>query len=254
MPKLHEILAVEATKEGRFKETLQEMTTLFKSKTSHFAGFERTLKLLGEDTPEKTDRELAESEHQAVTTTVPSELDYLAEAVGDYFDIMLQRDEANQRAVADIIIDGEMIALNVPATTLLALENKLKQLRPIYDQIPTLQPGVTWEPDPTVGDYIYKDKNPEYRTKTKKSFEFKILVQATDKFPAQTEKWESVEDIGVFTRIRWSSMISVADKSKLLARFDALTMAVKQARQRANEVEINQRQIGSGIFKYLNKI
>jgi len=250
--KLHEILAVESTKEGRFKDTIPEMVNLFKNKANHFVGFERTLKLNGEDTPEKTDRELAEKEHQTISTSVASELAYIQDVVGDYFDIILQRDEANQRAVADVVIGDKVIATGVPATTLLALENKLKQLRPIYEQIPTLQPGVTWQLDSSIGEYTYKDANPEFRTKTKKGFEFKVLVPATDKFPAQVEKWESVEDVGSFTKIRWSTMISVADKSKLLARFDQLAMAVKQARQRANEVEIVGNKIGDRIFDFIN--
>ena len=252
--KLHEILAVDSTKEGLFKSTIPEMVTLFSKKANHFAGFERTLRLNGEDSPEKEDRENAEREHQSISTTVAAELAYVKNIVGDYFDIMLQRDAANQNAVADIVIDGFTLATSVPSTTLLALENKLKQMRIIYEQIPTLQPGVTWELDSSIGDHIFKDVNPEIRTKTKKGFEFKVLVPATDKFPAQVEKWESVEDVGVFKKVRWSSMISVADKSKLLANFDKVAMAIKQARQRANEVEVPNRKIGDDLFNFIHKI
>jgi len=252
--KLHEILAIEGTKEGLFKSTIPEMVNLFSKKANHFVGFERTLSLNGEDTPEKTDRERAEAEHQSISTTIASELNYLKGIVGDYFDIMFQRDDANQNAVADIVVDGVMIVVDVPSTTLLALENKLKQLRPIYEQIPTLQPGISWVLDPAMGDHVYRDMNPEVRTKTQKGFQFKIMVPATDKFPAQVEKWESVDDIGHFTKIRWSSMISVADKSKLLSNFDKISMAVKQARQRANEVEVANRKIGDDLFNFINKI
>src|SRR5574343_365520 len=153
--KLHEILAVESTKEGYFKNTIPEMINLFKNKANHFMGFERTLKLNGEETVEKSNKEAAGREYQAITSTVANELKYLEQQVGDYFDVMLQRDEANQRANADIIVDGKVLAKNVPATTLLALENKLKQLRQIYEQIPTLQPGVVWNPDPSQGADVF---------------------------------------------------------------------------------------------------
>lgn len=245
---------MEGTKEGLFKETIPGQINLFSKKANHFAGFERTLKLLDGDPTENEAKELADREYQAISTTVAAELDYIGTVVGDYFDIMLQRDEANQRAVADVVIDGVTIASNVPATTLLALENKLKQLRPVYAEIPTLQPGITWELDASMGEHIYKDKNPEVRAKTKKGFDSKVIVQATDKFPAQIEKWETVDTIGHLTKIRWCSMISVADKSKLLARFDKVAMAVKQARQRANEVEVNNIKIGADLFSFINQI
>lgn len=250
--KLHEILAVEGTTEGHFKETLSETTTLFSKKVSHFSGFNKTLTLHGEETPEKIAKELSESENQTLTTTVSTELEYLAGVVTKYLDVIYQKDDANQRARADIIIDGVVIAAAVPATTLLSLENKLKQLRPIYDLIPTLQPGTNWVLDESLGKGVYVDSNKQVRSKTKKGFDFKVLTPATDKHPAQVEKWETVDDIGFTTLTRWTSMISVADKSALLSRFDELSKAVKQARQRANEVEVNLVHVGYALFNYLH--
>lgn len=254
MTKLHEILAVEGTKEGYFKNAIPEMVNLFKNKASHFNGFQRTLELFGEETPEKTAYEAAESEFQQLTTSVPEELDnYLNKVVGDYLDVSYSKDEANTRAFADIIIDGNVLLTKVPATTLLGLENKLKQLRQVYEMIPTLQPGTNWVKAPDLGKFVWRDSNPEVRTKTKKSFDFKVLVPATDKHPAQIEKWDTTESIGVFTKDRWTAMLSVYEKSELLGRFDKLMSAVKQARQRANEVEIDlTKSIGSKIFDYLH--
>jgi len=252
MTKLHEILAVEGTKEGYFKNSLVEMTNLFTKKISHFSGFNKILTLHGEETPEKVAKELSETENQTVTTTVQSELDYLSGVVSNYVDVIYQKDEANQRAVADIIIDGVVLIQDVPVTTLLSLENKLKQVRPVYDQIPTLQPGTTWKLDESLGKNIYIDVDKQIRTKTKKGFDFKVLTAATDKHPAQIEKWETVEDIGFSTLTRWTGMISVADKVELLKKFDKLADAIKQARQRANEVEVVDKKIGSALFKYLH--
>lgn len=252
MTKLHEILAVEGSKEGYFKNAIVEMTNLFTKKLNHFTGFNKILTLHGEATPEKEAKEKSETENQALTTTVAAELKYLGEVVTNYIDVLYQKDDANQRAVADIEIDGKVIATSVPATTLLSLENKLKQLRPVYDEIPTLQPGTTWKLDPTLGENVYLDANPQIRTKTKKGFDFQQLSPATEKFPAQIEKWETVEDIGFTTLTRWTGMISVAEKVELLKRFDKLASAVKQARQRANEVEVNKVNIGKALFDYIN--
>ena len=252
MTQLHEILAVEGSKEGYFKNALVEMTNLFTKKVSHFGGFNKTLTLHGEDTPEKHAKELSETENQTLTTTVSAELAYLGEVVANYVDVIYQKDDANQRAVADIEIDGVVIASNVPATTLLSLENKLKTLRPVYDEIPTLQPGTQWTLDPSIGEGVYIDVNPQIRTKTKKGFEYKILTPATDKFPAQIKEWEVVEDIGFTTLTRWTGMISVAEKVEILKRFDKLAAAVKQARQRANTVEVQKVNIGRSLLEYIN--
>jgi hypothetical protein len=136
----------------------------------------------------------------------------------------------------------------------LGLEAKLKSIRPIYDEIPTLPPGTEWESDPSFGKYVYKDKNANVTAKTKKTFDFKILTPATDKHPAQIEKWNIDVPVGYFTKTRWSSCLSVAQKSALLARLDKLAQAIKQARQRANGQEVDTKsKIGSKLFEYLHK-
>lgn len=251
MAKLHEILAVENGKETLFKNTLPEMVTLFKSKTDHFWGGQRTLELFGEETVEKRRQEEAESESKELVTTVPSELEYLGKIVVDYIDVMFQKDEANQRATADLIVNGKVLATSVPATTLLGLENKLKGLRPVFEAIPTLQPGPKWEKAEDLGPGIYHDANPEIRTKTAKSFDFKVLVPATEHHPAQIEKWTVDTPIGVYTKNRWCSMMSTLDKSNLLARYDDMMEAIKQARCRANDVDVSTARIGKQVIEWL---
>jgi hypothetical protein len=47
-------------------------------------------------------------------------------------------------------------------------------------------------------------------------------------------------------------MISVAEKVDLLKRFDAVMHAVKQARQRANEVEVHNVNLGKVLMEAIN--
>lgn len=254
MTKLHEILAVENGKEMLFKQTLPEIQALFSKKVEHFWGAVRTLELFGEDTPEKVQLEKAEYASTNITTTVQSELAYLANVVGDYLDVMYQKDEANQRACAEIVVNGSVLAKDIPATTLLGLENKLKALRPILEAIPTLQPGCKWESALDLGQGVYRDANPEIRTKTAKDFDFRILAPATEHHPAQIERWSLDKPIGTYTKHRWCAMLSTMEKSELLARFDDLIEAVKQARCRANDIEIKQARISKMLFDWLLKM
>jgi G:T/U-mismatch repair DNA glycosylase len=253
MPVLHEILAVESDKEKLFQSTLRELIDLFTKKIDRFNGHETTLRLFAaEDGVDVQSLEAAEAQHKALETTVPNELEYLAKIASNYMDIVYQKEMANQKAEADLIVDGKVLVANVPATTLLGLETKLKQLRTVLVELPTLQPGVHWERDSSVGRFAFRDKNPEIRAKTRKDFASRILVQPTDHHPAQIEKWTVDREIGHFTKIRWSGCISVAEKSALLERFDKLLDGVKQARQRANTQIVNSdKRIGAALFDYL---
>jgi hypothetical protein len=57
--------------------------------------------------------------------------------------------------------------------------------------------------------------------------------------------------VGKVVDTNWSSMISPADKSRLLARTQELLAAVKQARQRANSVETSQVAIAKNLTDFI---
>jgi hypothetical protein len=121
---------------------------------------------------------------------------------------------------------------------LLGLEEKLKRLREVFDKIPTLPPGIEWKPDPDRGDNVYKMSYPEVTRRTRKVTKPVVLYEATDKHPAQVKEVSEDIPVGKFTKVAWSGMMSPAEKSRLLARVDRLSRAVKQARQRANTTEV----------------
>ena len=80
----------------------------------------------------------------------------------------------------------------VPATLLLGLESRLKMVRDVYAEIPTLPPGGKWVKDTNEGNDIYFNENIETRFKTAKTFVHKVLYEATKEHPAQIEKWEEL--------------------------------------------------------------
>lgn len=80
-------------------------------------------------------------EHKEMVTTVHDKLDYmLNQHIVPYLDAVLQKERANQDAKADIVVDGIVLAKDVPATFLLGLEEKLKRVHEVLDKIPTLAP------------------------------------------------------------------------------------------------------------------
>lgn len=253
MGKLHEVLAVEGDREGIASKIMQETSQVFKNKHNLFTGGEKTLEMLGERTDEVSAVEKAAGESQRIQTTVVERLAYTEDAVVNWLDTVFQKEVTNQTvARADLIVDGETLASDVPATFLLGLENKLKSLRSIYFQIPTLTPEITWEADANAGDNIYRSKDVDIRSKTAKQIKSRVLYDATKEHPAQIEKWTEDSVVGHFKTSVTSSMMPAADKAALLGRIDKLIQATKQARMRANNVEASAGKIAGSLFKYIN--
>ena len=136
--KLHELLAVEGELEAAYKMILNETKSTFSKRADHFGGHVKTYKPLDD-----SDIDVLPEQHKELVTTVDSKLSYMfGEHVIPYFDAVLQKEATNQGATADLVIDDEVIAGSLPATFLLGLETKLRQIRDVLQQAPTLQPGV----------------------------------------------------------------------------------------------------------------
>lgn len=245
---LHALLAVEADIRGEFDKILAEAKKTFKDKQSHFDGHHRTLKMK-DDT--RAQEEAAGEEHKAMVTTVPAKLAYTGKVFVRYIDALMQKELTNQNAKADLRINGTVIAEDVPATCLLAIENKMKFFRSMAEQVPTWAPGIEWEPDPSEGEHVYRAKHAETALKTENIIKPYELSPATKEHPAQVDKLTDQVPIGLFTRQKWTGMVSPAQKSKLLGAIDEVIRAVKQARMKANEEEVVHGEIGEKLFTHI---
>lgn len=247
---LHELLAVEGDLKGEKDKIKDETLNTFDKKTNHFLGGIRTLEMFDES---RSAEEAAGMEKQNMTTSVPEKLEYMSSAFIRFWDAKLQKETANQEAKADIIIDGKEFAQDVPVTFLLGMEEELKQLRKVYDKIPTLQPGIRWEKDPQKGEHYWVTSDPIIKHKTEKCIQHKILVPATENHPAQVREWTEENPVGKYVTTNWSGMVSPAEKSIMLAKLDKVLRAVKKARQRANNTITKKVNIGRMIFDFINK-
>lgn len=247
MAQLHELLAVEGDLKGAKDKIKDETMVTFDKKAGHFSGGIRKLEMFDEG--RKTE-EL--EERQEIVTTVPKKLDYMSNSFIQFWDAKLQKEIANQEAKADIIIDGKPIIKDMPVTFLLSMEDELKNLRKIYDAIPTLQPGIAWEKDPIKGEDIYKSVHPVIKHKTEKTVQHKILVPPTKEHPAQVREWTEDKPVGQYVSESWSGMLSPAEKSIMIGKLDKMLRAIKKARQRANNQETKGSSIGKLIFDYIH--
>ena len=246
MSKLHEILAVEKDKETVAKKLmLESIKTL--GKENLFSGALRELKMFDE----------AESfnnitDNQELTTTVGENLDYLVNPVAEYYDVVLQKDLTNQKAIADIVIDGKTLATGLPATFLLGMEKKLAEFRKVLEAVHTLAPGIKWIDDKNNAKAnVFVSNDTEKTFKTMKDIEFKTAAPATKEHPAQVMQIPVTKNVGEFETTKWSGMLTPVDKANKIARLDTLITAVKKARQRANNVEIVTGNVGTDLLTYV---
>lgn len=249
-PKLHELLAVESDADGVAKKVSAEAKATFAKRTDHFMGQTRTLESLVDSNEDMS----VYASQQELTTTVADKLKYLEMQLAKYWDVVYKKEYANGEARADIRVGDQIIATDVPATFLLGLEKKLQAYREVCTIIPTLQPGVKWVLDPSQGDNIWKMETAEKKFKTEKEPNFRVLYEATDHHPAQIDKWDATKNVGVYTRNVWSGMLSTSEKSELLGRIDDLLGAVKQARRRANGVEVTAGRIAKQLFDFIHAV
>lgn len=251
MGKLHELLAVEKSKTNASNKLLSDTLNKF-GKSEYFKASNRVLKMLS-DSAENEALELAAFENSSLPTTVKETLDYALKFWSDAEDITFQKNVTNQKAVADITVDGVVLATNVPVDELLGLESRLETLRKVADAIPTLSASVSCVNADTElgrdGSWVAREK--EVTTKTEKIMTAVVLYEATDKHPAQVKEVAQDKVVGKFTKTNYYGSATSAQKADMISRIDELLVATKQARMRANSVEADNRVIGKTIVDYI---
>ena len=245
MARLHELLAVMADTTNAAQAVTKETTTVFAKKADHFRGHNKTVSFFdsgreGENT----------AETKQIVTTVYDKLTHTFKIVGRHYDALIQLEEANGRAKADLVIDGTTIMKDVPATFLLGMESRLKSVREMIMAIPTLEMSTKWEPDANMGDGYYRAE-PLIAMKGEKNLKFLTVAEATDRHPAQVEKWNEDVPVARIETTHTSSMITPHEKSAMLLRCEKMISAVKKARQRANTVDVTDISIAEEIFGYI---
>jgi hypothetical protein len=244
MGKLHELLAVEPDLKGAAEKILAETVNTFSKKEGHFKAQNRRYSPLedgGESFPD---------ENQEMVTTVPKKLEWTQKAVAKYLDALAQKEVSNTQASAVLEIDGKpLVEQALPATLLLALEGRLKQVRDVYNAIPTLDPSEQWAWDDKTRTY---EAEPAKSFRTKKVMKNHVKAPATDKHPAQVEVYTEDVQVGFWTTKKWSGALTPSEKADLLERVDNLIQAVKRARQRANDSEASKINVADALFQYIH--
>ena len=250
--KLHEILAVEQDIKGNAERARTVTVETFRSKQSHFTGMRRTFRPFkvdeGEDSSERMEAETR------LVKTVAEELNELFKTLKQSMDLSFQVDLANTAAKADIIVEDETLAKDVPATFLLQLEKRLREIRSVIREIPCFDPVRIWSPDPGADkDHVLRAE-PVVTIRKQRARKYNVMVEATKEHPAQVDIVEVDEPTGEIRSYEWTRMLSPGKRTQLLEQVEKLLGAVKSARSRANAVKVDKdSKVAKKLLDYILK-
>lgn len=226
--KLNQILAVEKTVKAKRED---ELTKLYQNvqKEALVTG------MVGTYFPKNEDGEKLPSESKRVQVKVEEGLASIVQAMKEVFNITAVKDATNCVALANVVVDQEVVLKNVPATHLLWMEKKLLSFSELINKLPTLPQDTTWTLDQ--GQNLYRAE-PSETIRTKKVEKWDVIVQPTKEHPAQTKMNTEDVTVGTWKRTNLSGAITVDRKKQLLDRVEKFQKAVKEAREEANQTPV----------------
>lgn len=226
--KLNQVLAVEKTVKSKRED---QFTRIYRDlqKSELTQGLARTYQ------PKDDGGEKLPSESKKVQLRVEDAFGDITEAMAEVFNLAALKDATNCNAKADVVVDGETIVSNVPATHLLWIEKKLASIVDAISKAPTLSQDVVWTKDD--GQGLYRSDAIE-TVKTKKIEEHKVVIQPTKEHPGQFVKVTEDVAVGTWKTIHLSGAITEDRKKQLLSRVEKFQQAVKVAREEANQTPV----------------
>lgn len=243
--KLYELLAVEQDRKHKANQAIGEAINLFTKKDVQFDGMIKRYVALEEDSEQVPD------ETKEMVSTIKEKLNQTIEAVITGMDAHISKEETNAANIAKAELKvGDTLFGTFSATSLLAIETQLGKVKELYQSIPVLDSTKKWEFDNQKG-YFKTDDEVKFRSVKRP----KVIVkyEATKEHPAQTELLYLDFQVGKYETVYFSGKITPAQKATLIRRIDELLEAVKVARAKANNVEVNDTKIGQKIFDFINQ-
>lgn len=240
--KLHELIAVLPDLKGAAEKIIQEGIGTLSNKEAHFMGQKRRYEKLIDNEQDLPD------EDKPLVTTVRAKLAYVFGVVGKSIDAAVSQEVTNTQARAALLLDEKPFTAELPAVVLINLENQFKKIREMLGHIPTLDPMENWKFDSNSGEYVAEDR---VTFKTKKVLKNHVKYDATKEHPAQVETYTEDIPVGKWYTKKFSGMYTPAEKSEILGRVDSVIQALKTARERANDIQVQETKIAVKLFEYI---
>lgn len=241
MAKLNQIVAVV---QGKKSETKKALTEVFRklSADNLFNGLSRVY------TPLDDEGEQLPNEGQNIQYDVSTALKDVENVLSDMLNVVATQDVNNCKTLVDVKVDDKVVIEKVPVTYLMFLEKQIQDLETFVTALPVLDANVKWEWDHNKGHFVSEESK---SVKTKKVLQHKVLYEATENHPAQIETWNEDVNIGTWTNTKFSGACPLPVKKKYIEKVRKLKDAIKFAREEANSMEVEKKEVSKGIFEYL---
>lgn len=240
MTELHTVVA---RYQGVAARTRDELTEVYRNAGHHplFMGSIRAMQSINEEVPDE------QAEISLPSLTAQTLFQRIEKILTESIDLMATRDRSNMDAKADIVVDGETLAEDVPVSTLLSLHKQFTDLRTVLKAMPVRDPSKVWTFDRDLSVH----RAPEVsKARTRKEIKAAELSPATDRHPAQVQPFNMDVVVGHYVTTEFSGAPSPQEKQDLVDRLNKLIDAVKAARTEANTAPVTDVRIASKLLGY----
>jgi hypothetical protein len=244
-----------ALRDGTKNRKSEGLTALHREsvKPNLYEGMTRTYR------PKTDDGDQLPGENQNVQLNADTVLNALVRSVSRDWNLMATIETGNQAASADVEVatdatttTGEpvyrTVLRDVPVAYLMFIARELDDVYTFVKKLPTLDPAARWEYDAAVAAYV---SEPVETHRTKKVMRNHVKAEATDRHPAQVDVFYEDVVVGFWTAVRRSGALTLERKATLLQRVDALRLAVREARERANTTVVDDVDVARPLFDFL---
>lgn len=240
--KLSAVIAIEeAVRKKRYGDTTKAYHIF--QKTEPFIGFVREFQ------PIREDEARLDGEQKNVTNNAIESLKEIIEHLGESLDCTATKDYGNQEAKADVKLeDGTVLLEQAPVSFLLFMEKQLKDIRALIDKVPTLDPAKDWSFDANVNRFVSPQEQRQVTRKVQKPL---VLHAATKEHPAQTQVISVDEPIGTWVTRHHSTALPNRTVKMWQDRLVQLEVAIKTAREEANSIVVQKRNVGKKMLSWL---
>lgn len=240
--KLAQVLAIEKGEKNKANRAITDLHR--KSEVEKlYSGRTRTY------SPANEDGERLPDERQLVQNNATDILKEASDLWTNIWDITATKDWTNAGAArADIKLGDTVLVPQVPVSWLLYLEKELNDVETFIRKIPILDSSEEWTWSAANNCFASPQT---WQNRTKKIPRNHVKAEATDKHPAQVEVYQEDVVIGRFNNINYSGALPAAKKEALLERIRVLRSAVLFAREEANGVTAEKKNIGDTLLQYI---
>lgn len=252
---LHTVIALRDSVKSR---KIQQVTETHRLSTKHdlYEGLTRSYQ------PRTEDGDPLPTENKNIQVDADDMLNQFVRSVSRDWDMMATIDATNQHAIADVEVPtgatttaGEpvyrTVLRNVPATYLLFLTRELDDVYTFVSKLPVLDPAARWTYDANVAASVAEPVQTQRTKKVRKNHAKWTPTPGNDKHPAQVEVYDEDVVVGDWTLVRRSGALPLERKTRLLERIDELRLAVREARERANQTPVTNVTVSRQVFDHL---